>query len=62
MSVHKTRREYPPGLRLYASVFLIVFSDMLGRILYSYAAYGIFSIHIQPYSTFWITKELLFLY
>lgn len=62
MSVHKTCREYPPALRIYASIFLIVFRDMRGRILYRYAAYGIFGIHNQPYSTLWITTELLFLY
>ena len=62
MSVHKTCREYPPALRIYASAFLIVFTDMRGSILYRYAAYGIFSIHIQPYSTFWITMEILLLY
>jgi hypothetical protein len=59
MSVHKICREYPPALRIYASVFLIVFRDMGGRILYGYAAYSIFSILIQPYSTFRITIELI---
>lgn len=51
MNVKKTCREYPPALRICASVFLIVFRDMRCRILYRYAAYGICNIHIQPYST-----------
>jgi len=62
MSVYKTCREYHPALRIHASGFLIVFRDMRGRILYRYAAYVIFITHIQPYSTFWITTKLLFLY